>query len=112
MDTLCWGCKKALGGCSWSSEEAQPVEGWDAEKTIVKETGVNPYESYHVKSCPEYEPDDKRIISKLEISRILGVHVSTITRYWGIKKTIEEAAKKGYTLTYSYQDRIWYELRR
>ncbi len=53
--TLCWGCKNATGGCSWSAR-LEPVPGWDAVATAIKCTGV-PVQSYHVRSCPLFEPD-------------------------------------------------------
>ena len=64
--TLCWSCKKALGGCSWSKCDKdtseilfQPVDGWVAEKTILlmyRRGGKPRYEtSYIVESCPQYE---------------------------------------------------------
>ena len=28
-ETICWGCSKACGHCSWS-KEFKPVDGWDA----------------------------------------------------------------------------------
>lgn len=61
--TLCWKCANAVPnregtrGCSWS-KEFKPVEGWDAEKTVLftgywnsKRFGTD---SYIVKSCPEF----------------------------------------------------------
>jgi hypothetical protein len=52
-DTLCWDCKNATGGCSWSSSFV-PVEGWDATKTIVKVVQKEE-ESYIVRKCPLFE---------------------------------------------------------
>ena len=38
-ETLCWTCKHAVPnevcGCSWSMF-GEPVEGWQATKTIIK----------------------------------------------------------------------------
>lgn len=48
-ESLCWRCDRAIGGCSWS-RSFTPIEGWEAQ--------YNPtIKSYHVISCPEYEPD-------------------------------------------------------
>ena len=64
--TICWSCKKALGGCSWSKCDKdtseilfQPVDGWVAEKTsllMYSYDGTKRHEtSYIVESCPQYE---------------------------------------------------------
>lgn len=43
--TLCWSCRRACGGCSWTARDPkthevrfEPVEGWEAEKTVVRGT--------------------------------------------------------------------------
>lgn len=61
-ETLCWDCKNSGGGCSWS-KSFEPVEGWDAEKSIIHSRSYRPYESYYVKSCPKFE---KRYFIKLK----------------------------------------------
>ena len=64
--TICWSCKKALGGCSWTKCDKdtreilfQPVDGWVAEKTsllMYSYDGTKRHEtSYIVESCPQYE---------------------------------------------------------
>jgi len=55
--TLCWICKNATGGCSWS-HDLVPVEGW-----TVEETGAPTYlatkkrliPTVCVVKCPEFE---------------------------------------------------------
>ena len=62
-DTLCWGCEKAGGKCSWS-KNFTPVEGWKAVPTKVfqytsgeKGKQYRYYtDSYDVYECPEFEP--------------------------------------------------------
>lgn len=55
-ETLCWSCQKACGSkCSWS-RNFTPVEGWDAEETIVN-AGDLLLQSYRVNACPEFAPD-------------------------------------------------------
>lgn len=56
--TLCWDCANACGGCSWSSREAQPIDGWDATPMKVN---MNPHlvDSYIVHSCPQFVRDAK-----------------------------------------------------
>lgn len=53
--TLCWGCKKCLGGCPWS-DSLKPVEGWTAEFDSDKST-----KGYKVIECPLYEKGDAGI---------------------------------------------------
>lgn len=56
QQTLCWDCKKALGGCSWS-RRFEPVPGW---KAVVSETAgylneaMRQIPSYCVLNCPEF----------------------------------------------------------
>lgn len=61
--TLCWDCANACGGCSWSSREAQPVDGWDATPTKVNMTiehnQPRSVDSYIVHSCPQFVRDAK-----------------------------------------------------
>jgi hypothetical protein len=112
METLCWDCKKAIGGCTWA-DKSKPVDGWDAEKTIVRNESYGDMESYCVKSCPEFERDEKRIVLVKEVIEMLGwdkrgrkYQNSTIKE---IEKTL---AEKGYNVKYSYVGGYWYELRR
>lgn len=56
--TLCWFCDKATcSGCSWS-KEFKPVEGWDAEPTLVTQWSgkgkPRQTSSYMVYSCPDF----------------------------------------------------------
>ena len=63
-DTLCWGCEKACGGCSWSKKFV-PVEGW---KAIPTEKSFDVYE------CPEFEPlkamNTKRFLDEVNFVNI------------------------------------------
>lgn len=49
---LCWNCKNACGGCSWS-KCFKPVEGWGATPTTIDDNEGN-IRSYRVHSCPEF----------------------------------------------------------
>ncbi len=49
-ETLCWTCKNACGGCSWS-QSFTPVEGWDAKETVLK-SSEGEVQSFFVNSCP------------------------------------------------------------
>lgn len=57
-ETLCWNCKHAVPnevyGCSWSMF-GEPVEGWQATKTTIKEKGEKAIESYCVCKCPRFK---------------------------------------------------------
>lgn len=59
LDTLCWHCQNACGGCSWS-KNLTPVEGWKAEKIKLKVDKGNYNDSYIVNECPKFKPDAKR----------------------------------------------------
>lgn len=107
-ETLCWECANSCGGCSWS-QEFKPVEGWEAEPTIVEDTQCE-YESFNVKSCPQFKPDRKRVVTYEDISTMLGKSIRTLFR-WKVKRIKDEAKKKGHNLKYSWADKIWYEIR-
>ena len=53
--TLCWDCKNAVKGCSWSKDFI-PVDGWKAKKTYLRpgEKRGKPIESYIVEKCPQF----------------------------------------------------------
>lgn len=59
--TICWECANAVPdrnigrGCSWSLY-GEPVEGWTAERTKIKNRGKVAEESnsYQVIACPEF----------------------------------------------------------
>lgn len=59
---ICWSCKRACGGCGSDGEECpwsrfgEPVEGWEAEPTvIVNDTGI--VKSFQIKKCPMYDQE-------------------------------------------------------
>ena len=49
---LCWRCKNACGGCSWSRNKT-PIKNWDAEPHIVKDKEGD-IRSYKIRKCPEF----------------------------------------------------------
>ena len=49
-EQLCWRCKKACKGCSWS-RDFKPVKGWTALPS------KNYPDGYRIISCPEFESD-------------------------------------------------------
>lgn len=64
--TLCWQCRKACGGCSWTSWDFkrerprfEPVEGWEAVPRMLyaADKARGGVQSYEVRHCPEFKPD-------------------------------------------------------
>lgn len=49
---LCWRCKNACGGCSWSRNKT-PIKGWEAEPHTVKDEEGD-IRSYRIKECPRF----------------------------------------------------------
>lgn len=57
--TLCWDCKNAVAGCSWSKSFI-PVVGWEAEKTVIHEYAlIGGMQSYKVNKCPEFIAEEE-----------------------------------------------------
>ena len=60
--SLCWDCKRACCGCSWS-QSFTPIRGWVATPTKLKlhnERGVKTPKfttTYVVHECPQFERD-------------------------------------------------------
>lgn len=79
--TLCWECKNACGGCSWSDGSFTPVEGWDAKPTQLVREGKKAMPSYQVISCPKFDPDDVMI----PLNKLSG-RFSMTTLYLHIKR--------------------------
>lgn len=70
---ICFDCKKACGGCSWSELDSktlrprfEPVPGWDAAKTFFK-NGNQKIETYHIRACPLFERDDREESNNCEL---------------------------------------------
>lgn len=110
METLCWECKKACGGCSWVDSFA-PVKGWQAEKNVIPDKAVGGIDSYCVKACPEFTPDDKRIINLDELVKMVG-HCHRKVMNMTHREIENKLAEKGYNVKYNYSGGYWYELRR
>lgn len=62
QNELCWNCKNACGGCSWSEYDPvkggvrfEPVPGWVAEPVLIKVEKNKHLESYHITYCPRFE---------------------------------------------------------
>ena len=65
---ICFDCKKACGGCSWSEWDAvnkkprfEPVKGWKAIKVPYlggAGRGAKIDSTYYITECPEFQPED------------------------------------------------------
>lgn len=55
-EQLCWSCKNACGGCSWSIS-LTPVEGWTATPKKIKCHDGIIINSYKITECPQYISD-------------------------------------------------------
>ncbi len=57
-ETLCWSCKNAVCGCSWS-KDFTPVKGWKAIPTKVRgNVEINEWiDSFLIVDCPKYKED-------------------------------------------------------
>lgn len=62
---ICFDCKNACGGCSWTEVDQskkekpirfQPVDGWTATPII----NGGEITGYHITACPEFVPDERR----------------------------------------------------
>lgn len=75
--SICFDCKKACGGCSWTEYDPaagkikwEPVSGWVAERVMYPPTSRWQKPSWRVLKCPEFEPDvaEKR---KIPVERMV-----------------------------------------
>lgn len=64
---LCWTCKNACGGCSWSSR-FEPVPGWTAVAVAMryKDKNIRDMETYSITACPEYAEDARAVAMEPE----------------------------------------------
>ena len=53
INTLCWKCGNACGGCRWS-RDFEPVPGWVAVPTRIGHYGL---ESFLVMRCPQFREE-------------------------------------------------------
>ena len=49
---LCWTCKNACGGCSWSSKLI-PIKGWSAIPDVIKDDSGDIH-TFKILKCPQY----------------------------------------------------------
>lgn len=56
VSTICWHCKHAVGGCSWSRKYI-PVVGWTAEPTKINtpQKVMKQQDSFIVHACPLFQ---------------------------------------------------------
>ena len=77
-ESLCATCMNI--DCSWH-EWFEPVEGWTATPTIIKDK-VRPMQSYQVTACPLYKTREQGIsyITLKQIEKITCINKSTVRR--------------------------------
>lgn len=94
---ICFDCKKACGGCSWSElnpdtgkPRFEPVPGWTAEKTVLRTGtdmhGVQKIETYAISACPLFEEDEPRKVDYRQLSELQNAefakNIDRILRKW------------------------------
>lgn len=55
--TLCWKCSNM--NCSWM-RRTEPVNGWNAESTVISQSDYPDTPSFHVFECPEFKEGKKK----------------------------------------------------
>lgn len=71
QSNICFDCRRACGGCSWSAYDREtdrirfePVTGWTAEPAVIfsGSVGGRRYEivTWHITACPLFIPDPPR----------------------------------------------------
>lgn len=94
---ICFDCKKACGGCSWSEIDPktgkprfEPIEGWKAKPNKLLggiSAGKRYYVStYEISECPLFEPDEPRNADHRQLSEIQSQefldNIESILRRW------------------------------
>jgi hypothetical protein len=94
---ICFDCKKACGGCSWSEinpetrkPRFEPVPGWTAEKAILRTGtdmhGIQKIETYAISACPLFEEDEPRKVDYRQLSELQNAeftkNIDRILRKW------------------------------
>ena len=70
--SLCESCGNSCGKCSWSDGTFTPIDGWDATPTKVHMLPVV-VDSYLVKSCPQFVPDEPRHTDHIVSERVTAL---------------------------------------
>lgn len=78
--TLCWLCKNAGGGCSWS-KTFKPVKGWVAEPTILHISKDQTLNSFNVESCPQFKKLDYKSKREKVAEKAAELGISQRTLY-------------------------------
>ena len=90
---LCTSCARAVGFCSWS-DHLEPVEGWTAEPSVIKnhskhdtdkDTVITETHGFRVMDCPLYICDGKTVEEQREQRKML----------WEERKKKNECADQG-----------------
>lgn len=99
-DTLCWTCKNATGGCSWSMDGI-PVVGWDATKTYLASDNCS---SYVVHNCPSYSFDKAEIPVSM-VCKLLKINDRTFYRL-SKDEIINRLATLGYSAYFTIDNKV------
>ena len=96
QSNICFDCKKACGGCSWTEVNPdtgevrfEPVSGWTAEQTylLVCTHGNKKWvQTFRITACPLFDQDDKRkpdyrMLTETESKNFLE-NINDILRKW------------------------------
>lgn len=112
--TICWSCKKACGGCSWSAS-FEPIKGWRATPTDLKCYSAVRSGSYEVHECPLFEPEEKHEYKQINpdgarelAASVLCLAVSdrrSLVRKR--KNAVKDTARKSYRHAIQFLDRVF-----
>lgn len=106
-ETLCWDCKNAIGKCTWS-QCFVPIKGWKAKPTTYDSEGMK-IKSFLVKECPEFKPDSRTLLTRVQITKIIGVSLRQLFRY-EIDCIIKQLAMKDIKAMYDSESRHFFTI--
>lgn len=78
-ETLCWECRRAGGDCSWS-HHGEPVEGWLARETAIRNSPTTSLVSYEVLCCPMFVPETRHRYRRLDPDGVKALAVAVLWR--------------------------------
>lgn len=124
--SICWRCKNACGGCSWS-RNGEPIDGWTADCRPIKMEPDRLADSYEVFACPQFEYEDAHEFRNLDPDGIKALALGVLTRAMRDRKemlvkaesaTGEDAEAKRRSLAHSIRhlekvfdpDGLWMQL--
>lgn len=105
--TLCWKCRN-YANCNWS--KGKPVDGWNAEKILIRNNDGLTVRSYRVKDCPDFVQDKVFYATCSSIASIIGENNVRTSHLLNRRRDIIDKMlhKKGYRLRTFEGDKGWY----